>query len=598
MNVRVMTAALSLALFWSATALTPKCRAADPSESAAANQADQLLLVTAPRMKDLATAWADTSLGRMIQGADMQPFRAELDKNDIGSLLRLRPWFGWDWTELAEVPGNVTFNIFPIPSAAAPAGANATAAPQPEFVCVLWKDKDDPAVAACRAAGEAYFSKRGVKPTTQKVGAVTCTVYTYKPKTGPARTTVYFGTDDFVAATTSIRGAELLLPRLQAGAAAFGIAGQEGLAQFAFQPLPLAKLIIKPPAKGKKNYVKFFERQGGGEIKLVRGSIDMPAQGALELSVNTELQGTFPLPKGLGVLNYQPSKAPDLSASFGHPGYTVRHWNWDFPVAMKSVANLFDEWNEPGPSGEGLFDDLVNGLRDDPEGPQVDLRKGLFNQLGPTIKEVVFAGDPTKSPVPEHKLMLIACKDAAAVKQTLDKYYKNDKKIGKTTLGGQMVWHVPPGRSLFLESQNKNAQSYEAAAVINDVLYLADNYEGFLRYLAAGPADEKIKAGLTAADQASLTVAGDMVGFRSLSLAEHAWRVPFENLKAAPSKNESGNAALLRWLLMGDEATRPADLGKTLPEWSMLQPLAPPTFNILNPDKAGMRWQSGMLRAP
>jgi hypothetical protein len=194
--------------------------------------------------------------------------------------------------------------------------------------------------------------------------------------------------------------------------------------------------------------------------------------------------------------------------------------------------------------------------------------------------------------------MMIACPDEAAVKATLDKYYKNDKKVSVTTLGGYIVWHVPPGRSLFVESQNKSSQSFEAVAVIDKVLYLADNYDGFLYYLAAGAADQKLKAGLAAADQASLAVTGDTVGFRSLSLGEHAWRVPFENLKATPTKNESGNAALLRWLLMGEETARPADLGKSLPAWSKLQPLAPPTFNILNPDKAGMRWHLGFLRAP
>ncbi len=304
-------------------------------------------------MKELAAAWASCSLGRMIQGPDMQPFRAQLDQNDIGSLLRLRPWFGWDWAELAEVPGNVTFKIFPAISSTAPATAPAAVLPQAEFVCVLWKEKDAPEVDACRTAGEAYFQKLGVKPTTKQIGNVACTIYTYKPKSGAARTTIYFGTNEYLAAATSLNGAEWVISKLQGGAAEFGIAGQQGLAHFAFQPLPLAKHLLKPPAKGKRNYVRFFERQGGGEIQLIRGSIDLPAQGTLELSLNAELQGKFPLPKGLGVLNYQPVQAPDVSEFFGKPAHTVRHWSWDFPVAMKSVANLFDEWNEPGPSAKG-----------------------------------------------------------------------------------------------------------------------------------------------------------------------------------------------------------------------------------------------------
>lgn len=590
MNLRIITTlTLTLALSWLTSSSS---NAADPP----ATPADEHLVMTAPRMKDLATAWAGCALGKIIQGPDMQPFRAELDKHDVGSLIRLRPWFGWDWSELADVPGNVTFKIFP----STPANAADTVAPQAEFVCVIWKEKEDSAVAACHAAGEAYFRKLGVTPTTRQIGNVACTVYTYKPQAGPARTTVYFGTDQYQAATTSIRGAELVLPRLQSTAEAFGTVEKNGLAFFAIEPLPLARLLVKPPAKGKRNYVKFFERQGGTELKLVRGSIDLPSQGALELTVNAELQGTFPLPKGLGILNYQATTAPDLNDYFGKSAHTIRHWSWDFPVAMKAVANLFDEWNEPGPSGEGLFDDLIDGLRDDPEGPQVDLRKGLFTQLGPEVKEVMFAGDQNKKPAVEHKLMLIACLDEEAVKQTLVKYYKGDKKVKKETVDGKVIWHVPPGKSLFIEGQSKSARNFEAATVSNKVLYLADDYQALLGYFAAdaAAADVKTKARFAAVDQTSLAVSGATVGFRSLSLTEQAWRFPYEQLQTTPTDNEPANAALLRWLLFGSEDARPKDLGQTLPDWSKLAPLVPPTFNLLNPEAQGMRWQSGMQRIP
>ncbi len=135
--------------------------------------------------------------------------------------------------------------------------------------------------------------------------------------------------------------------------------------------------------------------------------------------------------------------------------------------------------------------------------------------------------------------MMIACLDEAAVKKTLDQYYKNDKKISKTTLGGQLVWHVPPGRSLFVESKNKNAQTYEAIAVIDRVLYLAGSYEGFLRYLATEAADQKAKARLTSADKASLATAGETIGFRSLSLGEDAWRLPLKPKKDTKKMNRA-----------------------------------------------------------
>ncbi len=558
--------------------------------------ADAQLAVTSPHMNRLATAWAGCALGKMVQGDDLKPFHAELESNDVGSLLRLRPWFGWDWAELAEVPGAVTLGIFP----SNPAGAAVTAAPQPEYVCLLAKDSDDTAVVACRTAGEAYFKKLGVTPTTKQIGKVACASFMYKPKSGPARTTVYFATEQFLGAATSLRGAELVLSQLAKNAEPITPATEQGLATFAIEPLPLAKLLSLPPAKGKRNYVKFFERQGGAAIQLLSGSLDLPAEGPLELAVNAELQGTFPLPKGLGILNYQAAKPTDLSDDYGKSPCTIRHWNWDFPEAMKALAHLFDEWNEPGPRGVGLFDDMIDGLRDDPEGPQVDLRKGLFTQLGPRVREVTINSAKNQSPPRQHKITMIDCRDAAAVKQTLEKYYKSDKQVSKDMVNGAVIWHVPPGKTLFVEGQSKSSQNFEAATVQNKVLYLADDYEALLAYFKAraAPADAAVRARFVAVDKASLAVAGATVGYRSLSLGDLAWRIPYEKLQADPVKDEAMNVALLRWLLCGAEASRPVGLGKTLPAWSKLQPLAPPTFNILNPETNGMRWQSGMLRVP
>jgi hypothetical protein len=578
---------------------------------------DAHFVATAPQMKVLATAWADTSLGKLVQGNDMQPFRAELEANNVACLLRLRPWFGWDWAELADVPGQVTVGIFPsapvggvvnAPPAATktkgpPAATVATPpAPQAEFVCLLAKGNDDKAVAACRAAGEAYYRKLGATPTTRQVGKVACMIYTYKPKTGSAQTTVFFATEQYEGAATSIRGAELVLARLATPPAPAAAASEKVLASFALEPLPLGKLLTKPPAKGKRNLVKFFERQGGGEINLVSGAIDLPATGALELSLDAELKGNFPLSKGLGILNYQVGAPADLTDYFGKTAHKVRHWRWDFSKTMKSIANLFDEWNEPGPSGEGLFDDLLDGLRDDPEGPKVDLRKDLFSQLGPSITELMIDGDKAKVPPVQHKLVMIDCINQDNVKATLEKYYKNDKKVLKDNTNGILIWHVQPGGSLFVEGKkgknNKQSQSYEAATVTGNVLYLSENYEVLLEYFAARAKvpEAKAKARLVATDQAALAVAGKTVGYRGLTLSEQTWRIPYERLQAAPVENEPMNIAMLRVLLFGNEESRPAGIGKTLPGYLKVQPHALPTFNLLKPEGAGMHWQYGIVR--
>lgn len=578
--------------------------------------ADTHFVATAPEMKVLGTAWANSSLGKLIQGADMQPYRAALDADNVACLIRLRPWFGWDWAELAEVPDQVTFGIFPsaIPAAANPAPAKAPPAKAPpakgaapaaptqqaEFVCLIAKGKDPKAAAACRTAGEAYFKNLGIAPVNKQAGKIAVTSYTFKPKVGADYTTVYFETPQYLGAATSLRGAELVLAKLAAAPAA-NPAPAKGLASFALEPLPLFKLLSKPPAKGKRNMVRFFERQGGGEIELVSGSLELPEKGELELALQGELQGNFPLPKGLGILDYKLGAPANLDDYFGKTAHTVRHWRWDFPKAMKSLGNLFDEWTEPGPSGEGVFDDLLDGLRDDPMGQKIDMRKDLFAQLGPSVTELKIDDPAAKVPPVQYKLDIIECIDAVKAEATLKKYW-DDPAVMQDVKNGPVIYYVKPGDSLFVGGRkgkkNQQSQNIEAATFRGKMLYLCDSYPALLEYFAAQAkaADPKTTARLVATYKAAQTVGGDQLGYVGLALSEQSWQVPYTRLQAPAIPDEPANIGLLRGALFGKEEARPAGIEKTLPPWNKVQPLAAPTFNLLKPDGKGMLWNYGIVR--
>ena len=610
-GIRMIFRAMTWAMLVVVSGASATSRAADLSPLL---PAEAHFVASAPDMKVLGTAWAGCSLGKLIQDPVMQPYRTALDTDNVACLIRLRPWFGWDWAELTEVPDQVTFGIFPsalpavanpAPAKAPPAKGAAPAAPaqQAEFVCLIAKGKDAKAAAACRAAGEAYFKKLGVAPVNKQAGMVAVTSYTLKPKVGADYTTVYFETPQYLGAATSLRGAELVLAKLAAPPPA-AAAPVKGLASFALEPLPLFKLLSKPPAKGKRNMVRFFERQGGSEIKLVSGTLELPEKGELELAFQGELQGTFPLPKGLGILDYKLGAPAKLDDYFGKTAHTVRHWRWDVPKAMKALGNLFDEWTEPGPSGEGLFDDLLDGLRDDPEGPKVDLRKDLFAQLGPSVTELKIDGPAAKVPPVQYKLDIIECINAATVQATLKKYWDNDKKVKKDDNNGPRIWYVDDGKSLFVEGRNnknkqqQQSQGIQAATVRGNMLYLCESYQTLLDYFAAQAkaADPKAKARLDATYKAAQAVGGEQLGYVGLALSEQSWQVPYVRLQAPAVPDEPANIALLRGALFGKEEARPAGIEKTLPAWNKVQPLAAPTFNLLKPDGKGMHWNYGIVR--
>ena len=128
-------------------------------------------------------------------------------------------------------------------------------------------------------------------------------------------------------------------------------------------------------------------------------------------------------------------------------------WQCDFPEAITAFGLIFDELAEPGPTGQGLFKDLLDGLRDDPEGPRVDLRREVFPHLGPQVLSVVDRSASAEQAAAKHgrSLLVIQCRNAAAVKEALTRFYKADTEVRQGVLGTDPLWTIGPGKSLFVE---------------------------------------------------------------------------------------------------------------------------------------------------
>ncbi len=134
---------------------------------------------------------------------------------------------------------------------------------------------------------------------------------------------------------------------------------------------------------------------------------------------------------------------------------------------MQGFGNLFDEANEPGPDGVGLFEDMLDGLRDDPEGVQVDLRREVFAQLGPEIMNVTDRGGEKTDQRPhgDRTLYVTRVRDMAVVTDALKRFYRGDDRVQHARTGEYEVWTVPEGASLFVEGESDSVVSVRALAL-------------------------------------------------------------------------------------------------------------------------------------
>ncbi len=89
----------------------------------------------------------------------------------------------------------------------------------------------------------------------------------------------------------------------------------------------------------------------------------------------------------------------------------------------------------------GLWDEILQSLKQDPNGPQIDLREDLVKHLGQRITLVTDYQLPI-SPSSERLLFAIEVSDAAKVASAIEKTMKDDPTVRRRVIDGQVVWEI------------------------------------------------------------------------------------------------------------------------------------------------------------
>jgi hypothetical protein len=142
---------------------------------------------------------------------------------------------------------------------------------------------------------------------------------------------------------------------------------------------------------------------------------------------------------------------------------------------MKGFGNLYDEANEPGPDGVGLFDDMLDGLRDDPEGVRVDLRRDLFDKLGPEMVRISEGGADGDRADARRWLYIAGVRDVPTVLATLNRFFQGDNRVIHKRVGAYDVWLAEGTASLFVEGESDALVTVRGLALGEGQLFIGTN---------------------------------------------------------------------------------------------------------------------------
>lgn len=216
------------------------------------------------------------------------------------------------------------------------------------------------------------------------------------------------------------------------------------------EPLPFARLwqAANPPIEKRKgpDYVAIFGRQGFDAIKGAGGLVTF-SEGPHALRHHTlvhapPLEGREPDAVDRFDLAARMLRFPN-SKNMTPPAWVPRDadgWmalEWDLQTAFASAETLVDDIV----GDKGVFQDVIASLKEDPDGPQIDVEADLVACLGKRVSLITDHVEPLGTDS-ERIVIAVSCADEARVAATIAKVMNADGDMEKITIGDHTAWQL------------------------------------------------------------------------------------------------------------------------------------------------------------
>jgi hypothetical protein len=430
--------------------------AVPPSENLMPNNTKGFFAV--PSVDQFKEAWNKTQLGQLLNDPLMQPFVESFKEQLRDKWLQTHRKLGLTWQDLDGVPtGEVGLGLVQVSEkeAATVLTADVTGHPEQTQALIAKMHKN-------LTAQKAVQSRRNVMGTF-------ITVYD-TPKLGdiPARQMAYFVRDDekgggtLFAAADSAKVLEGILARaLETRSDGLGnvpafAAITKRCKAAAGDLAPHARWFIEPfgyvnamrinngyydqDHKNKTDMLKIFEKEGFDAVEGVGGFVNFMFE-KYEMLHRTYVFAPGNKNGERFKLSMRMMKLPN-GGEFGPPDWVPRDVsaygavNIDVKNAFENSKTLVNEI-----VGDEVFDDVIESIKTDENGPRIDVRKDLLAYLEDRV--VIFSDNQMPiTPKSERMVFAVPTNNPEKLAATIKKQMETDEDAKKRIINGHVVWEV------------------------------------------------------------------------------------------------------------------------------------------------------------
>jgi hypothetical protein len=544
-------------------ALRAPLGAAPPS--AALLPGNTKLHVSIPDVNKLVKAWKQTKVAQLFDDPKLKPFLDDLLKESTIKKI------GVDWQDLASVArGEMSLAVIPV------------APGQTAHVMTLYTNSEKVPLMKMLAKVTMSLEKHGYRTGMTRIGGFPVTTYTRpgQDKNQHRQYLFTFTRDGMLVGADNDKAVALLLERWEGNASnrleqtkpyqevlARAKALTKAAADFFWfaEPIGLAEAersnARMAPRRGP-DMLRILKEEGFTAVNGMGGFVTL-GQGDHDFLHHTAIFAPGPYQKSMRMLKTlagddfaPPDWVPNALARFDTLFLDVGN-------AFQNFGSCFDAVYAEGDAG--TFDDILKGLRDDPNGPQIDVGKEVIGRLGQRISILVDTEKPI-GPSSTRSLVAVATKDEKGLVEAVRRLMENDEDVKKRGIGDVVLWEmITKKKKGANQAALKPKAPNSAVAVARGQLFVASDVKvlerilaGNNKPLAAEPDFQRVTKELT-------NLGAGKNCLRSFSRADEDFQTVYELLRA--NQLDKSNSLYARILVdLFGESVKEID-GSTFPDF-------------------------------
>ncbi|GAB6185544.1 hypothetical protein [Thermopirellula anaerolimosa] len=347
-----------------------------------------------------------------------------------------------------------------------------------------------------------------------------------------------------------------------------------------------------PPERRKRErrLAEALKAAGFSALQGIGGFVDVAVE-PYELIHRTFVYAPGPLEKSAKIFSFPNSKEFTTPKFVPRDLATYATGYCDVLNAFDNVGPVFDQ--TIGEGEEGVWQDVLDSLKNDPTGPQFDLRNEFFVHFGRRI--VVFTQyELPITPTSERVLVAVEVKDADAAAKALDKMFQHEARFERREHNGRIIWEGLPEEKKELPGLNlegipgvgeSEAPAEEESSpifpnasltVYDGYLLIASHYDYLVALLNRDQARESLERNpeyLTVMERIE-KLGGEEACLKSFSLTDEAYRPTYELIRQGKMPESQTLTGRLLNSLLAPEPGKPREQridGSKLPDYEVVR---------------------------